>query len=130
MLLACNGKRLSRDLPTRLVRRAVSVSGLYDLAPIAAAPVLQVDLRLTPDVITRASPTLFAPPRGAQLASVVGALESEEFLRQNRLIRERWGEQVVPVCEELPGRDHFTALDALIEPHGALHQRTLEWLFA
>jgi arylformamidase len=130
MLLACDGKRLSGNLPSRLVRRAVSVSGLYDLAPIAAAPSLQVDLQLTADVISRASPALYAAPAGARLATVVGALESDEFLRQNRLIRERWGEQVVPVCDELPGRDHFTALDELVESQSALHRRTVEWLAA
>ena len=129
MLLACDGKRLSRELPARLVRRAVSISGLYDLAPLAAAPVLQVDLRLTPDVIERASPARFTPPRGAKLATVVGALESDEFLRHNRLIRERWGEEAVPVCDELPGLDHFTVLGALVDPQSALHQHTLRWLF-
>lgn len=129
MLLACDGKRLAADLPSRLVHRAVSVSGLYDLAPMAATPSLQVDLRLTPDVIARTSPAYFPPPRGAQLATVVGALESEEFLRHNRLIRERWGEAVVPVCEELPGRDHFTAVDEFVDSQSELHRRTLQWLF-
>jgi arylformamidase len=128
MLLACDGKRLGRNLPSHLVRRAVSISGLYDLAPIAATPSLQVDLRITPDVILRASPALYPAPTGARLASVVGALESEEFLRHNRLIQERWGEQVVPVCDELPGRDHFTVLDELVDGQSTLHRRTLEWL--
>jgi arylformamidase len=128
MLLACDGRRLAPDLPPRLVRRAVSISGLYDLAPIAATPSLQVDLRLTPEVIARASPVRFAAPAGAWLASVVGALESEEFLRQNRSIRERWGSVVVPVCEELPGRNHFNVLDELVESQGALHRRVVQWL--
>ena len=128
MLLACDGRRLANDLPMRLTRRAVSISGLYDLAPIAATPSLQVDLRLTPDVVARTSPATFAAPAGALLASVVGALESEEFLRQNRLIQERWGEAVVPVCDELPGRNHFNVLDELVEPQTSLHQRALKWL--
>jgi arylformamidase len=129
MLLACDGRRLSRGLPQRLLRRAVSVSGLYELAPLAAAPSLQADLRLTPEVITRTSPALFAPPAGACLATVVGALESEEFLRQNRLIRERWGPTVVPVCEELPGRDHFSVLDELVDPEAPLHRCVTDWLW-
>lgn len=129
MLLACDGRRVARDLPARLTRRAVSISGLYDMAPIAATPSLQADLRLTPAVIARTSPARFAAPQQAQLHSVVGALESEEFLRHNRLIRERWGAAVVPVCEEIPGRDHFSVLDELVEPHAALHRRVAEWLF-
>jgi arylformamidase len=128
MLLACDGRRLAPDLPPRLVRRAVSISGLYDLAPLAAAPSLQADLRLTPDVIARASPARFAAPAGARLASVVGALESEEFLRHNRLIRERWGDAVVPVCEALPGRNHFSVLDELVESQGSVHRHVVQWL--
>jgi len=128
MLLACDGGRLANDLPRRLTRRAVSISGLYDLAPLAAAPMLQVDLRLTPEVIARASPARFAAPAGAQLCAVVGSAESEEFRRHNRLIRESWGEAVVPVCEELVGHDHFTVLDALVDPRTSLQQRVLRWL--
>jgi len=128
MLLACDGRRVGIDLPPRLVRRAVSISGLYDLAPIARAPSLQADLRLTPEVVARTSPAYFPAPDGAQLYSLVGGLESEEFLRQNKLIRECWGEAVVPVCEALPGRDHFSALDELIDPQAVLHQRVVDWL--
>lgn len=128
MLLTCDGRRLSSELPARLVRRAVSISGLYELAPIAATPFLQVDLRLTPDVVERTSPANFAAPTGARLASVVGALESEEFRRHNRLIRERWGERVVPICEELPGCDHFNVLDQLVQPQTRLRQCVLAWL--
>jgi len=128
MLLTCDGQRLAPDLPPRLLRSAVSISGLYDLTPIAAAPSLQIDLRLTPEVIARASPALFAAPVGARLASVVGGLESEEFLRQNRLIRECWGEAVVAVCEELPGRNHFSVLDELVERQTPLHRRVMQWL--
>ena len=128
MLLACDGSLMASDLPPRLVRRAVSISGLYDLAPIAATPSLQIDLRLTPAVVARTSPARFAAPAGAQLCSVVGALESEEFLRHNRLIRERWGAAVVPVCEELPGRDHFSVLEELIDPQATLHRRVTGWL--
>ena len=130
MLLACDGRRVAQGLPRQLVRSAVSISGLYDLAPIAAAPSLQVDLRLTPDVVVRASPAGFAAPSGARLISVVGALESEEFLRQNRLIRQRWGPAVVPVCEALPDRDHFSVLDELVAPRERLHRWVLQWLAA
>ena len=130
MLLACDGRLLAPDLPARLTRCAVSISGLYDLAPVAATPSLQADLRLTPDVAARASPARFAAPAGARLCSVVGALESDEFRRHNRLIRERWGARAVPVCEELPGRDHFSVLDDLVDPQANLHRRVTDWLAA
>ena len=53
------------------------------------------------------------PPR-ARCTTVCGGDESEEFLRQNRLIREAWGEGPVPVCEALPGLNHFSVLEALV----------------
>lgn len=130
MLLACDGRRLAPGLPMRLTRRALSISGLYELAPIAATPSLQADLRLTPGVVARASPAAFAAPLRACLHTVVGALESEEFLRHNRLIRQRWGAGIVPVCEEIAGRDHFTVLDELVDPQAAMHRRVADWLFA
>lgn len=130
MLLACDGRRLAPDLPMRLTQRALSISGLYELAPIAATPSLQADLRLTPRVIARVSPAAFAAPTHACLHTVVGALESDEFLRHNRLIRERWGAGVVPVCEEIAGRDHFTVLDELVDPQTPVHRRVADWLFA
>ena len=129
MMLTCDATRLAPDLPPRLTRRAISISGLYDLAPIAATPSLQIDLRLTPEVVARTSPAWFAAPQDAQLCTVVGALESEEFLRQNRLIRECWGQATVPVREEVPARNHFTVLDDLIDPGAALHGRAMHWLF-
>ena len=128
MLLACDGLCLAPDLPRRLTQHAVSISGLYDLADVAATPSLQVDLRLTPAVVRRASPAGFAPPAGGLLCSVVGALESDEFRRHNRLIRERWGAEVVPVCEEIAGRNHFSVLDELIDPQAMLHNCVRQWL--
>jgi arylformamidase len=59
---------------------------------------------------------------------VAGALESSEFQRHNRLIRLRWGAQRVPVCEALPGRNHFTVIDSLAEPGSRLHALGLQLL--
>ena len=128
MLLTADGQRMAKDLPRQLVHSAISISGLHEMASIAATPYLQGDLRLTPEVIARTSPAWFDAPTGARLCAVVGADESEEFRRHNRLIRESWSEAAVPVCEELAGRNHFTALDEFVDPHSALYRRTLQWL--
>jgi arylformamidase len=55
------------------------------------------------------------------LLSVAGGDESSEFIRQSRLIRDAWGEAVVPICETLPGLNHFSVLEALIQPRHRLH---------
>ena len=68
--------------------------------------------------------------RSGRLLSVVGGLESAEFLRHNRLIRKAWGAQRVPVCEELYGLQHFTALEALTKPNHRLHKLALQMCLA
>lgn len=126
MLLTCQWSVVGSDLPDTLVQNALGVSGVYDLEPLRHTPFLQDSLRLTAAMVNKVSPARFAPPplldgRG-EFCAVAGANESDEFLRQNRLIRERWGETVVPVCEALPGLNHFSVLEALIQPGHKLHK--------
>jgi arylformamidase len=128
MLLACDGTRLAPDLPRRMTARALAISGVFDLEPLRHAPFVQGDLRLTRDAVARTSPARFAAPDGARLHVFVGADESEEFLRQSALIRERWGAQAVPVCERVAGTNHFTVLHELAAPGSALHRSALDLL--
>ena len=121
MLLGCDWQRLGRDLPRDLATRGLSVSGLYELEPVRRTPFVQADLRLTPAQVRMASPARWAAPKGRVLHAVVGADESPEFVRHNRLIRETWGAKVVPVCEELPGLNHFSVLGDLARPGTRLH---------
>lgn len=123
MLSCCDWKRVGADLPRRLVQGAMSVSGLHDLAPLRQVPSLQADLRLDAASVRRLSPVHFPAPTAPQtLFALAGAEESEEFRRQNRAIREAWGARAVPVCEELPGCDHYTLLHDLADPQGRAHQ--------
>ncbi|MBI5257927.1 MAG: alpha/beta hydrolase [Burkholderiales bacterium] len=127
MLLACRWKQLGDDLPQRLVSGAIGISGLYDLEPVRQAPFLQADLHLTPAQVRRLSPAFFPRPRGP-LYALVGGDESEEFLRQNQLIRDQWGPSTVPVCEVLPGKHHFNVLHELVDPASHTHRLALHLL--
>jgi arylformamidase len=129
MLSCCDWKLVGRDLPRQLVRAAVSVSGLHELEPLRKLTFLQDDLRLSGASARRLSPACFdAPPSPQVLWAVCGADESEEYRRQNRLIQHAWGRRAVPVCEELPGCNHFTVMHELANPQVALHQRLLRLL--
>jgi arylformamidase len=123
MLLNALWPAWDKRLPQRVVKHAVSISGIADLGPIMHAPHLQQDLRITASQVAHASPANMAPSalHGSQLSCVVGGDESAEFLRQNALLQQRWGQQHVPVCEALPGLNHFTVLDALSTPGQRLH---------
>ncbi len=127
MLLSCRWKQLGDDLPAQPLAGGLSVSGLYDLEPIRQTPFLQADLKLTPAAVKRLSPAFFPRPR-SKLYAVAGGDESEEFIRQNLLIREVWGPTAVPVCETLSGRNHLTVLESLADPAGRLHDLALRLL--
>ena len=132
LLLTCQWPTHLPGLPPALVKNALSISGLYDLEPLRHTPFLADSLRLTPAQVKQASPALLPAPavqagRGV-LYTVAGGSESSEFLRQNQLIQQTWGAQAVPVCEALPGLNHFSVLEALVQPGHRLHQLALELL--
>ena len=128
MLLSCRWKDVGIDLPAQPLSGALSISGLYDLEPLRHTPMLQADLKLTPASVARLSPAFFPRPKGTRLYAVVGSEESEEFLRQNSLIRDVWGPTAVPVCETVTGANHFTVLNRLADPKSRLHDLALRLL--
>ena len=127
MLLSCDWKSVAHELPAQLVPRALALSGLFELETLRQTPYLQTDLRLTPASAKKLSPAWFPKPRGT-LYAVVGADESEEYLRHNVLIREAWGPKTVPVCETLPGHHHLSILTDFADPQGRTHQLALQLL--
>ena len=127
MMLSCQWRAVGADLPARLVRGALSISGVFDMEPLRHTPFLKGDLKLTPASVRRLSPAGFAPPEGP-LYAAVGAEESEEFLRQNELIRAAWGTRAVPVCETIARTNHMNVLHDLADPQGRLHLLGLQLL--
>jgi arylformamidase len=130
MMLSCLWPVHGRDLPADLVKNALSISGLHDLEPIMHAPFLHSTLKLTKQQVRQASPALLPPPARGELYAVAGGDESAEFLRQIELIRDAWGKARVPVCEALPGLNHFTALEALPQAGHRLNQLAMKLLGA
>lgn len=128
MMAACLWPQLDAALPKDVVRSALAISGLHDLDPIMQTPFLQGDLRLTPQQVAQASPARLPAPRQGMVYSVAGGEESSEYHRQCRLLHEAWGARRVPVCEMLPGLNHFSILDALVDPSQRLHQLAVDLL--
>jgi arylformamidase len=133
MLLACLWKAYAPDLPASLIKNAVSISGLYELDSVRRTPHLKESLRLTPAQALKASPAWLPAPRVSrgrgQLSTVAGGLESAAFLEHNLLMQQAWGKRVVPVCETLPELNHFSVVDALVQPGHRLNRLVLEALF-
>lgn len=127
MLLCCRWKDVDAALPLQPLLGALSISGLYDLEPLRHTPFIQGDLQLTARSANRLSPVFFARPK-RPLYAVAGGLESEEFLRQNTLIRDQWGPTAVPVCETVSGANHLDILHHLADPESRLHELALRLL--
>lgn len=110
------------DLPPDVIKRALCVSGLYDLGPFPYSW-LQPSLQLTWDEVRRLSPINLVPDRGGPPVELaVGGLESAEFHRQAdayaALLRDRG---IKVSFRDVEGRDHFTVLDELAaRPGGGL----------
>ena len=128
MLLCCRWKDLDPEATVQMVTGALSISGLFDMEPLRHTPSLQKDLQLTAGSVARLSPAFFPRPKAGKLYVTVGLEESDEFLRQSRLIREVWGPTAVPVCETVPRANHFNVLAQLVDPSARTHDLALRLL--
>jgi arylformamidase len=125
MMLACRWKSYRHDLPEKLVRGAVAVSGIFDMRPILLSDYVNVDLKLTEESAVRLSPALMTPATNAPLVTAVGALEAQAFRDQTNIINKAW-KDVLKREVPLPYDNHFTVCDALATPNHALFDSTLE----
>jgi len=109
--------------PADLVPAGYAISGVFDLLPLVQVS-MNRDFRLDHDGARKVSPVLWPAPRGGVLDAVVGALESNEFLRQSRIIADAWGKAGVTTrYEAIAGTNHFTVLDPLTDPNSAMVAR-------
>lgn len=120
MLLATDWQALDPTAPADLVPAGLAISGLFDLIPLIPTS-LNLKLGLEPVEAARLSPVTLRPNAGTRLTAVVGGAESSEYLRQSRLIVEKWQ----PLgCRTLyagiPGANHFTVIAGLAEAHSEL----------
>ena len=115
-LVATDWKKYGADLPADLVPAGLSISGLFDLAPLMQTG-MNEDLRLDAASAARVSPLFWDVAPGRTLDAWVGGDESGEFLRQSRAIEENWGEKgVATEYVAAPDANHFTVLDPLASP--------------
>lgn len=128
MMMGCNWRQLDPSLPADLVTNGISISGLYDLAPLQNVPFLKDDLQITQDHIDQASPMHWPSPTHGELHLAVGGKESEEFLRHQAALAQAWGKTRVPVAKVIPELNHFNIVETLNQPGSVLHGMALDLL--
>ena len=102
------------------VAGGVAISGIYDLEPIRLN-YLNDKLRLDAAEAGRNSPIAHLPAAAAPLVVTVGLGELPELIRQSEEYAEAWRKhglsgRYLP----LPGHEHFSILEELARPDGAI----------
>jgi arylformamidase len=124
MLMCALWPAFDARLPKDLWKGGLAVSGLYDLRPLPQVDFLQEDLRLDEAAAVKLSPAFLPPATRAPVMTSVGGDESSEFLRQNRLLGERWRGAFAGDVP-MPGKNHFSVADGLAERASPLFQAAL-----
>lgn len=102
------------------VRGGIPISGIFDLEPIALGA-LNDNLQLSADEIERLSPIRNLGERSPPLSLFVGGNELPELKRQSEEFAAAAQARGLPVTlTTLPGHQHFSMLDELSSPGGAL----------
>ncbi len=128
MMIATDWPAHGLDLPADLIKRGVSVSGIFELVPLRHTPINDA-LALDAEAARRNSPALMKPARPTPLALAVGADESAEFRRQSRDFAARWRHLGCPVEHlEAPGCNHFTVIEQMASAASPLTRTILRLL--
>lgn len=115
---------LSANLP--MVRGVMSISGIFDLEPIAET-YINDELKLQPSEIETLAPISNLPARPIPIALFIGGDELSELQRQSREFAERASaEDLLVTVTTLPERNHYTIMEELASPDGMLTSALVE----
>ncbi len=111
-------------------RAGIPISGIFDLEPIALS-YLDEKLSLSPTEIATLSPLKTLSDKSPPLKVVVGGAELPELRRQSAEFASAAKARGLPVTlTELPGHHHFSILDEIARPDGALTQQLVDLVAA
>jgi acetyl esterase/lipase len=125
---SAGGHLTAMTMPLPLVRGGLAISGIYDLEPIRLN-YLNAKPGLDAPEAERNSPLLHLPGVARELVVAYGTRELPELCRQSIDYGQAWTEHGLP-GHLLPvaGANHFTILEALAGPQGAMTQALLDMI--
>ncbi len=111
-------------LPGDLITQGCALGGIYDLAPLRGTTKNDA-LKLSKEDARLASP-IFRPvaKSTSKFIAVTGEFETHEFHRQADALTKFWNAQGVETeTLEIPGANHFTILDEMLDPESLIIQK-------
>jgi len=113
-------------LPAQPMRATLSISGLYDLAPLVHIEA-NADMKIDADIVSALSLKPGQHLLNAPLLLAVGEDDPDGFRQQSADAAAAWTQQTGGVVQTVSGANHFTVADRL-QPGGILAERVLELL--
>jgi arylformamidase len=129
MAMAALFPAYARDLPRKVVRGGLAISGVYDLRDLVHVPSVNGDVRLNAKSAEKTSPLAYPPATDAPLHLAVGGKELPPFLAQQAALAAKW-RKVVAAEVPCPADHHFSILDRLTEPSSALFRAAMKMMGA
>jgi arylformamidase len=115
------------DLPRKVVRGGLAISGVYDLRDIVNVPSVNDDVRLKPAPAEKASPLFYPPATDAPLYLAAGGRELAPFIEQQAALAAKW-KKIVAAEIPCPNDHHFSILDGLADPSSALFKGAMKMM--
>lgn len=108
------------------IKGICAISGLFDLIPIQLSNINEV-LQMDKEIAIRNSPVFKEPVEICPLQIAVGGAETNEFLDQSRELNNKWKNKTSSVkLLEIPGLNHFSILDSIVDKESLLHQSIIK----
>jgi arylformamidase len=127
MCMAAQWPRYSRGLPEKVMQGGLSISGIYDLVPIARTPSINIDLHLSEADALKLSPAFMPPATKAPVHIAVGGREIGGFKEQHALIAGQWSGALAGDIP-CPDDNHFTILNTFANPESDLGRAALSMM--
>ena len=123
---SAGGHLTAMTMPLRQVRGGLAISGIYDLEPIRLN-YLNEKLGLDTAETERNSPLLHLPAMAGNLVVAYGSEELPELCRQSIDYARVWVERgLAGGLLPIDGANHFTVLETLAHPDGALARAVVD----
>ena len=109
------------DLPTDMIKGTCVISGLFNLIPIQLSDINE-GLNMDMPTADRNSPVQLLPTSQCPLIVAVGKDETNEFKDQSEELYNSWKEKIPVGFMELPGLNHYSIVETLLEKNSPLHK--------